>query len=194
MNNLKYFKKEIDYIKDENLKKDLEVLISKLPDYFFEIPASSTGKYHPKYSNGKMGLLKHTKAATTIAYTLLKNDTIGKKFNNKEKDLIIMALILHDGFKLGKEKSKYSVFEHPLVVSEMIMNNKDQLQMSITDVRKLCKMIESHMGQWDTNPYTKKQTLPQPVTECERFVHMCDFLSSKKFINIEFTGYEVSNI
>ena len=39
-----YFAKEYDYIKDSKKREDLKYLVSNLPDYFFEIPASSTGK------------------------------------------------------------------------------------------------------------------------------------------------------
>ena len=35
MNKLKYFTKEISYIKDESKKKDMEYLINLLPEYFF---------------------------------------------------------------------------------------------------------------------------------------------------------------
>ena len=62
MNKLKYFKKEISYIKDESKKRAIEYLIKLLPEYFFTIPASSSGKYHPKFANTVSGLVKHTKA------------------------------------------------------------------------------------------------------------------------------------
>ena len=62
------FKKELTYIKNNRYKENIKVLINLLPDYFFEIPASSTGKYHPYYATGKGGLVRHTKAAVRIAY------------------------------------------------------------------------------------------------------------------------------
>ena len=93
MNNKdKYFEKEISYISDNSKREDIKYLINLLPDYFFTIPASSTGKYHPKFASTKNGLLKHTKAAVRIAHDLfIINDT----FSQEEKDLIIMALIMH---------------------------------------------------------------------------------------------------
>lgn len=186
MQKIKYFETEINYITDSKLKDDLVFLINKLPNYFFEIPASSTGKYHPEYTTGKMGLLKHTKSAVKIAKTLLDNQTIGRKYTAKEKDLILIALILHDGLKKGIIEEKYTIFEHPLLMSKLIMENKNNLNMSITDIRILCKIIESHMGEWNVNPYTKKETLPKPITKLGEFVHMCDFLASRKFLNVFF--------
>lgn len=185
------FKKEISYIKDENVKHDLKKMISLLPDYFFEVPASSTGKYHPKFALGDGGLVRHTKAAVRIGYELLYNETIGIKYTDKDKDLIIMALILHDGLKSGRNHDKYTKFDHPLQMSQYIMENKDKLKLDIDDIRKVCTMIESHMGQWTYDSYAKKEVLPKPRTAEQRFVHMCDFLASKKFINIEFDDNDI---
>ena len=104
MNKIKYFEKEIEYIKDKNNREDIKYLINLLPEYFFEIPASSTGKYHPKYASTKSGLVKHTKVAVKIAYDLFE---INNNFTEEEKDLIIMALILHDGLKKGIDEEEY---------------------------------------------------------------------------------------
>ena len=102
------FLKELNYIKNESIREDAKTLINFLPDYFFEIPASSTGKYHPKYALGDGGLLRHTKAACRIAKELLIDSCIGDKYTNDEQDLMILALMLHDGLKLGIEKSQYT--------------------------------------------------------------------------------------
>ena len=64
------FFEELNYIKDENIKKSTEVMISKIPDYFFKIEAASTGKYHPEYACGEGGLVRHTKAVVRIAVEL----------------------------------------------------------------------------------------------------------------------------
>ncbi len=190
---LETFKKEINYVKDTSRRKDLKTLISLLPDYFFEIPASSTGKYHPSFALGDGGLVRHTKVAVRIAKELLDNNTVGMKFTDKDKDLIIMALTLHDGLKSGVEHSKYTKFDHPLLISKMIMENKDKLSLDIDDLRKMCSMIESHMGEWTYDSYQKKEVLPKPRTAEQRFVHMCDFLASRKFIDVKFNKNDIED-
>lgn len=186
MKKLELFKREINYVKDSERRKDLKTLIGLLPNYFFEVPAASTGKYHPDFAQGDGGLVRHTKVAVRIAYELLNNNTVGMKFSAKDKDLIIMALVLHDGVKSGMEHSKYTKFDHPLLVSKLIMENKDKVSMEIDDIRKLCSMIESHMGEWTYDTYNQKEVLPKPKTAEQRFVHMCDFLASRKFLNVKF--------
>ena len=120
MNKIKYFETEINYIKDRNRREDIKYLIGLLPDYFFKIPASSTGKYHPKFASTEHGLLKHTKVAVRIAYDLFQ---INDMFSDSEKDLIIMALIMHDGLKKGMEEEEYTRFDHPLLASKLIMEH-----------------------------------------------------------------------
>ena len=191
MNRLDILNKEINYVKDSSRKGDLKTLIELLPEYFFEVPASSTGKYHPAFSLGDGGLVRHTKVAVRIAVELLNNNSVGMKFNEKDRDLIIMALILHDGVKSGMEKSKYTKADHPLLVSKLIMENKDKLSMDIDDIRKMCSMIESHMGEWNTDPYTKEEILPIPRTAEQRFVHMCDYLASRKFLDVKFNENDI---
>ncbi len=193
MEKTNYFKKEINYIKDKDLKKDLKTLINLLPDYFFEVPASSTGKYHPKFALGEGGLVRHTKVAVRLAHELLNNNTVGCKFTEHDKDLIIMSLTLHDGLKSGLEHSKYTKFDHPLLMSKYIMENKEKLNMDIDDLRKICSMIESHMGEWTYDSYSKKEVLPKPRTAEQRFVHMCDFLASRKFLDVTFKGNNIKD-
>ncbi len=185
------FKTEINYVRDNALREDLKVLIGLLPDYFFEVPASSTGKYHPAFSLGDGGLVRHTKAAVRIANELLNNNTVGSKFSLHDKDLIIIALTLHDGVKSGMEHSQYTKFDHPLLASKLIMENKDKVSMDVDDLRKVCSMIESHMGEWTYDNYHKKEVLPKPRTAEQRFVHMCDFLASRKFLDIKFLDNEI---
>ena len=186
MNKINYLKKEIGYVKDASKRKDLRILINLLPDYFFEIPASSTGKYHPEFASGEGGLLRHTKVAVRIAHELLENNTVGWKFSSDDKDLIIMALVLHDGLKCGIEHSKYTKFDHPLLVSKYMMENKEKVSMEVDDLRKMCSLIESHMGEWTYDSHEKKEVLPKPRTAEQRFVHMCDYLASRKFIDVKF--------
>ena len=193
MEKINVFKKEINYVKDSNLKKDLKKLISLLPEYFFEIPASSTGKYHPKFALGEGGLVRHTKVAVRFAHELLNNNTVGCKFTEHDKDLIIIALVLHDGLKSGLEHEKYTKFNHPLLISKYIMENKDKLSMDTDDIRKVCSMIESHMGEWTYDSYNKKEVLPKPRTAEQRFVHMCDFLASRKFVDVTFKDNNIKD-
>lgn len=190
MNKKDVFKKELSYIKSEENRKNAEVLIMLLPDYFFEIPASSTGKYHPAFSVGEGGLVRHTKAAVRIAYELLNNQTIGGIFSDHEKDLILTSILVHDGLKEGNPKQKYTVFDHSMLAANFVRTNKHELSWSDDDIEMIASMIESHMGEWNTSPYSSV-VLPIPRNRYQKFVHMCDFLSSRKFLDVKFENNEI---
>ena len=49
------FAKELEYIKSEDIKNFTRVALDNLPDYFFEVSASSTNRYHPSYALGDGG-------------------------------------------------------------------------------------------------------------------------------------------
>lgn len=179
------FQKELSYIKNDNYRKNTETLINLLPDYFFEVPASSTGKYHPSFALNSGGLVRHTKVAVRIAEELLYNDSIGYSFNSYEKDLIITTLILHDGLKHGLEKDKYTKFDHPILIANFIKENQNKTTFTDNEINFITKAIKSHMGQFNTNPYSDV-VLPVPQDKYQRFVHMCDYLASRKFLDVKF--------
>jgi hypothetical protein len=182
---IEVFKKEIEYINNERYKENIKTLISLLPDYFFEVAASSTGKYHPSFALKDGGLVRHTKVAVRIAKELFNDESVSGAYTHNEKDLMMMALIMHDGLKSGLKKSEYTSFDHPLLVSNYIKENKDKLTLNEKEINFLCSVIESHMGPWNTNNYSDV-ILPKPTTRYQRFVHMCDYLASRKFLDVKF--------
>ena len=50
--------------------------------------------------------------------------------------------------------------------------------------------VESHMGPWNKD-YDGNVILPIPKTKFENFVHMCDLLSSKKFLDVKFVDNDI---
>ncbi len=188
MNKKEIFYDEINYIKDESLRKSLGELIELLPDYFFKEPAASTGKYHPSYAQGEGGLLRHTKAAVRIGYELLQDLSIGKKYTDHEKDLMLMALLLHDGFKKGLVEEKYTRFDHPLIASKVVLDNASKVGLSSEDAKFISDAIKTHMGDY-TVDYNGNEVLEKPHTKYQNFVHMCDFLASRKCLLVPFNEH-----
>ena len=190
MNKIDCFKKEINCIKDERLKDNFKRIIELLPDYFFHIQASSSGKYHPDYALGEKGLVRHSKVAFRIGYELLNTKTFSEDFTDKEIDLILMSILVHDGLKHGLIEEQYTRFDHPLIMANFLTNNKDKFTLSEEEIKFMSESISSHMGQWNTD---KKSgvVLPLPTTKYQKFVHLCDYLSSRKFMNVKFVDGEI---
>lgn len=185
MNKEEVFKVELGYIKSTKIRKACLEMIKLLPEYFFEVPASSTGKYHPAYAMGEGGLLRHTKAAVRIGYELLTDPCVGDKYTDDEKDLMLMGLLLHDGLKSGLEKEAYTRFDHPILMADYIMDNEEILNLEVEEIEFLCDVIKTHMGPWTTD-YRGNEVLEKPKTKYQNFVHMCDYLASRKCILLPF--------
>ena len=158
----------IRWIKSEKVRNWVRRSLEKAPDYFWEVPASSSGKYHPGFAQGKGGLVRHTRAAVYIALQMFDLEN----FTPLEEDMVIAALILHDTCKHGLEGADYTVKGHGEVARTLYCAEAPE-----GSVRwRVGRCIASHMGRWDT---------PRPSDELEWFVHMCDYLASRKWVDIE---------
>ena len=191
------FKEELALIEDSALKEATENLVYKLPDYFFTIPASASGKYHPAYALGEGGLVRHNKGAIKIALELLKMEQYEDLL--AYKDEIIIALLLHDGWKRGKDDEGYMLQDHPKIAAEIVrtynyhsnIKGLDKVASliertynyhnNVKGLDKVATLIESHMGQWNADG-----VLPKPITPSQQFVHLCDYLASRRFLEVNF--------
>ena len=151
MNYEKLFEVELSYLKSDRIKNACLEMTKLLPDYFYEVPASSTGKYHPSYSLGEGGLLRHSKAAMRIGYELLQDPSIGDKYTSDEKDLMLMALLIHDGLKSGNPQEKYTRFDHPILMADYLMDCEESLGLEVEEIEFLGDVIKTHMGVWTTD-------------------------------------------
>lgn len=185
------FKTELDFIKNDKMKEVATELVEMLPDYTFEIPASASGKYHPSYTSGKGGLIRHTQAAVRIAKELLRLEMYSSI--NQYHDYIIMALIFHDGWKRGLPNndgtfSEYMQSDHSKVCCNWLYALAETEHFK--DVGDYLKyvgyLVLTHMGQWNLNYSTGEIFAPKPQTQEQMFVHLCDYLASRKCLEMNF--------
>ncbi|MBR2677930.1 MAG: hypothetical protein IKE63_00740 [Bacilli bacterium] len=185
MNREEMFTDELRLIKDKDLRESLVKIINMLPEYWLHEAASSTGKYHPEYALGEAGLLRHSKAAMRIGYELLNDPCIGDKYTSREKDLMLMSLLIHDGLKLGDPQERYTRFDHPILMANFLNEKYNEFDLSKEDAKFMGEVIKTHMGPWTTD-YNGNEVLEKPKTKYQNFVHMCDFLASRKCLLVPF--------
>jgi hypothetical protein len=94
----------LETFENEDIKKFAEECLDSVAPYFYIVPASSTGKYHPKYSLGDGGLARHTIALVRIMNYLFALDCIKEQFNARERDLLRIAGMMHDTRKSGTQE------------------------------------------------------------------------------------------
>jgi hypothetical protein len=97
-------------------------------------------------------------------------------------------LILHDGWKSGAVQQTFTLTEHPLVAVNQLVEyfKTHKLPISKRYFDTICSNIGTHMGQWVFNSKTKEQVLQKPKTTMQKFVHLADYLASRKCLEMNF--------
>lgn len=183
-------------ITNEDIREFAKVLVEGLPTYVWEVGASSTGKYHPAYSLGVGGLMRHQIAVVRFLNYFFDLEQYNTKFTSREMDLMRIAGLVHDGRKSGEqtdyEHSKFTKFDHPIQMANVIRSydgqylNRDELEF-------IAHCIESHMGQWSTDRKSSV-VLPKPMDEYQHFVHLADYLASRKDLTMAFDNTETPKV
>lgn len=178
MRNIKLFEREINLIVDEDLRMAVKSYMDEAtPDYFWTDGASSSGKYHPQFSQGVGGLIRHTKAVVMFAEELLRMSSYAY-MKDEYKDFVIAACIIHDTNKYGiKDFDKSQYANHARNAAESFTRWCAE-QYGFTPHFLLTNAVASHMGQWSTNREDR------PFTSVDRCVHMADYMASRSFIDI----------
>mgnify|MGYP002076899496 FL=1 len=189
--NAKIFDSILNTIENEDIRYFAEQCIETIPDYFWEVGASSTGKYHPQYALGELGLARHTCALVRFLNHISSVDCFANKFTSREKDLMRVAGMMHDTRKSGDDeayaKNKFTKFDHPLLAANEIRTLIGFI--SEEELKLVATTIESHMGQWNTDKRSKV-VLPLPKNKYQKMLHLADYLASRKDIEALFDGFE----
>ncbi len=136
--------------------------------------------------------MRHQIAVVRFLNYFFELEQYNTKFTSREMDLMRVAGLVHDGRKSGEqadyEKSKFTKFDHPMQMANVIRSYDGQY-LTHDDLEFVAHCIESHMGQWCTDRKSKA-VLPKPMDEYQQFVHLADYLASRKDLTMAFEGYE----
>ena len=183
------FEEAIATIENEDMQKLARALLEKVPPYFYEVPASSTGKYHPLYALGEGGLYRHTLAVVKFVNYFFSVDCFKQRWDSRGRDIMRIAAIMHDTFKSGSQedyaKNKYTKHEHPLLASECVLSMLDCGIVADDEIKAIASAISTHMGSWTTSPRSSV-VLPEPKDKTQQMLHLADYLASRKDIEVLF--------
>lgn len=188
---LKLVQTVLDTFENDDIKEFAVILLDDLPDYIWSVGASSTGKYHPAYSLGDGGLMRHQIAVVRFLNFFFELEQYNSKLTSREMDLMRLAGIIHDGRKSGSqedyEKSKYTKFNHPLLMADVI-RSYDGKYLNHDEIELVADIISRHMGQFNTDKKSNDE-LPKPNNKYSRMVHLADYLASRKCLTMDFENY-----
>lgn len=189
---LEFVEPILSTFENEDIKTFAIKLLDDMPEYIWEVGASSTGKYHPAYTLGKLGLMKHQVAVVRFVNFFFELNQYKNRFDSRHRDLIRLAALTHDARKSGSqsdyEDSKYTKFNHPLLMAKEYMSYTDKGLLSKEELKYAASIVMKHMGQWNTDKRSNIE-LPIPNDEASELLHLADYLASRKCLNMSFDDY-----
>lgn len=181
MNKSDFFEREIQFIEDINLQDFVRFFFNeRCGNWFWKSGASSSGKYHPQFTKGEGGLVRHTKAVAWVCEELLRMSSYAY-MKAEYKDYARVACLLHDTRKYGggdtEDKDCYK--EHGAFAAFDVCDAwQDFFGLDHECPELLLMAIRSHMGQWTENRDDR------PFTNIDRLVHLSDYIASRPFWDI----------
>ena len=177
----------IGELNDIDNRRFAHFILGRVPDYFFTVPASSSGKYHPQNDLGEGGLVRHSISVAKMLDHLLEPEGYFD-FTDEQKELLKIAALFHDCMKSGTqeeyEKNQHTKFLHPLYAANFIMTIAIEFGYPYEKALFIYDAVIAHMGQWNTNKNNGCSKLPTPTTVSQKVLHLADYLASRKDINM----------
>lgn len=182
-----YFSEELSYISSKPIKDFVLKCFNELtPDYFWTFSAFSSHKHHPSISNGKYGIVLHTKLCVWWGRKLAESMDCMSKL-----DLIIASILLHDLQKFGTsldENQKPTLAEYtsthgPMLALQIEKLFGDKINEDIKeDIETIICGVALHMGKWTDSSisYRWRDWVKSEDLEVINIVHLADYIASKK--------------
>ena len=183
---LKLFKPELNLIIKKDVLDFTKECIKVAPDYVFDdCPSSSSGKFHPLDELGGDGTVIHTKRVFTLAYDLSRG--LGCEHN---RDEVCAAALLHDLAKQGLDPTGHTVKDHPQIMAGIIAdvyNTGFKTTMDKNSANIIYWSVFHHYGLWTLEKHRKPLIEYSPEERC---VYEADYVSSKRYIHIDYLQKE----
>lgn len=150
----------LERIEDDSIRKWTRQFSANAPDYFWEVPASTSGYHHP-ICRKERGLWVHTLMVFTAVERLV--DSYEARFG-VDPDHARAAALLHDQRKNGtpEDPSSSAVSDHDLRMAAYIR--------SWGGPEPVAEAVESHMGAWYDGP--------EPDSPLGELIHNADMMAS----------------
>lgn len=193
MDKKKVFKRLLDAFETEEYRAYCEDMIMEIPGYIFEIPSSTSMKYHNATQCKPHGQLYHILMFGEIMNYILNLEYVKIKTTTEERDQLRCSPIFHDAIKCGLNGSKFTVFEHPMLAAEWVLKTKVAHDISREAKETIARYCAAHSGEWTTNKRSST-VLPAPANDKEFLVHLCDYLSSRSNLDMMYDDELVNEL
>jgi len=186
--NLNYKEKIVELLKDnmtENGFKLWEGINRLLPD-IWNLPTSSTKKYHRKLNGKVPNIAEHVYQMLYASVKIFSLFNVMK--NTSEADKLLFAVVLHDSLKYGRMGTrKHTDTWHDKTAGDMVAQNKSTFLKLLNEdqFNVLEEAVRFHSGQWSTDVSKNKKFDFKEYNPETLFVHMLDMMSSHDLIQTD---------
>lgn len=176
------YQKAISELLKKNISERAFTLWSQLNSLFpniWDLPTSSTGKYHQKKDGRVPSCAEHVYEMLYATNKIMRLFNISPK--TSEANMMLLAVVWHDAFKYGKNGThKHTDYKHDKNMGDVIAENASTLEeiMSKEQVKYLEVMIRFHSGRWSTNHENTDDIDFNAFPPYVLFIHMLDMLST----------------
>ena len=169
------FEEELKLIVDKDIQNFTRKCLGLAPAYFWEMPASMTGRHHPKDELVKGGQVLHVRKMVKVAEDLCLMYAV----TPYERDCVLSAAIMHDLCKCGyPDQMPHTLSGHgPLwiKVGEQVATQKQFMETPYLHL--IAKLISCHMGRFDI-PFLNSDD------QLINIIQISDYLVSRKYVKI----------
>lgn len=159
---------EVELIEDDEIREaTIDAIGRGVPEYFWEVPATSSGRYHNPFARRRHGLWMHVKMVFAAYERMVRSFVKQGEITEHEADAGRAAVLLHDMLKYGHgyEDGDSTVKNHDRLAAHWLQHHSDV-------PRETVRAVKAHNGPWHEGPV--------PETPLEQLVHMADMVASTK--------------
>lgn len=173
------FEKELEMIQDTRLRETVrEYFQESVPEYFWEVPSSLSGKHHSRFDAGTGGLVRHTKMCVQVASELARLEG----FDTINPDFLYAAMLMHDSIKNGMSGRHYRA-DHPRLAADAWQTFAESKGLPRAVIDPIRYAIAWHSGQW-SGPSTKDNfDKPREYLAIIKCAHLADYVASRDFFD-----------
>lgn len=165
---------EVAQIDDDDIRNFVKMTLDNVDPIHRIKPASSTGKYHPKYAAGEGGLIRHIKVVVRNVIELIRATPAVES----EKDELIAAAIIHDMWKYPEGRDhEFTAFDHPALGGQWCKDH---------GFETIGRLVAAHQGIWTTSRQMPGFENEQPRKFDEWVLHYADYFASRAYLACDF--------
>jgi hypothetical protein len=188
---LEILQSELEQIVDAKVRAFTLHVLTNAPLYFWEVPSSSTGKYHPVQSQGTGGLVRHSQMVVYFATKLCDVYQV----EGVTKDCVLSACLLHDLLKYGLPKKEFTTKKHDYEGALFVNQLGTDFGLDRRSLTLICDCIAWHMGRWTVmTGRTRTRVFPTDYTPPLLVVHLADVMAAQKQVHLNCVDYNPDDI